>query len=208
MNYFLSAIFGFFIGSIPTAYLLIKKYRNLDITKEGSGNVGTLNSYEVSRSKSIALTVLVIDFLKGFLSILIAKTFLANDFPTLSFAFVFVVLGHCFSPWLNFKGGRGLATAAGAASFFIPIILFLWIAFWLIIKYLKNDIHFANVMATILIIVISFLIPENINEFTFPKAESNLLLSTTIFLTMLVILIKHWQPIKEYYFKNKNKVLK
>jgi glycerol-3-phosphate acyltransferase PlsY len=203
MNYFLSAVVGFFLGSIPTAYLIIKKYKNLDITKEGSGNVGTLNSYEVSRSKLIGLAVLTIDFLKGLLSIFIVKTFFANNFQTLGFAFFFVVLGHCFSPWLKFKGGRGLATAAGAASFFIPIVLFLWIVFWLVIKFIKNDIHFANVAATLLIIVISIVFPGTVNKFSFPQAETNLLLSFTISLTMLIILIKHWKPIKDYYYKHK-----
>ncbi len=199
MNYFFSSLIGFLFGSIPTAYLLIKKYRNLDITKEGSGNVGTLNSYEISRSKYIGFSVLLIDFLKGLLSILLVKIFLGNNFFILSFAFFFVVLGHCFSPWLKFKGGRGLATAAGASSIFFPIVLFLWIAFWLILKYLKKDIHFANVFATLLIIIVSFAIPEFVNKYSFPKAETNLLLSFTISLTMIIVLIKHWQPIKDYY---------
>ncbi len=203
MNYFISSLIGFLFGSIPTAYLVIKKYRNLDITQEGSGNVGTLNSYEISRSKYIGFSVLLIDFLKGLLSIVLVKIFLGNNFLFLGFAFFFVVLGHCFSPWLKFKGGRGLATAAGSASVLFPIVLFLWIIFWLLIKYLKKDIHFANVAATLLIMVIAIIFPSFINKYSFPSAENSLFLSTAIFSTMLIILIKHWQPIKEYYFKHK-----
>ncbi len=199
MNYFLSSLIAFLLGSIPTAYIIVKKFLNLDITKAGSGNVGTLNSYEVSNSKLIGLSVLLIDFTKGWLSIFLVKFFFGNNFFYIALAFFFSVFAHCFSPWLKFKGGRGLATAAGAASIFIPVVLFLWIGFWLILKYLKKDIHFANVFATLLIIIVSFAIPEFVNKYSFPKAETNLLLSFTISLTMIIVLIKHWEPIKDYY---------
>ena len=65
MEYLLSSIIGYLFGSIPTAYLLLKRTRGIDITNAGTGNVGAMNSYEVTNSKSIGIIVLLIDFLKG-----------------------------------------------------------------------------------------------------------------------------------------------
>jgi len=76
MNYVYSAILGYLLGSIPTAFILLKKSKSLDIRKKGSGNVGALNAYEVSNSKSIGILVLIIDFSKGLISYLLAVLFL------------------------------------------------------------------------------------------------------------------------------------
>jgi glycerol-3-phosphate acyltransferase PlsY len=63
-DFIYSAISGYMIGSIPTAYIFLKKAKSLDIRKNGSGNVGALNAYEVSNSKLIGVLVLIIDLLK------------------------------------------------------------------------------------------------------------------------------------------------
>jgi len=73
MEYFLSLLTGLLLGSIPTAYIILKKYRNIDITSGGSGNVGAMNSLRVSKSKFLGATVFIIDFLKGFLTVLIIE---------------------------------------------------------------------------------------------------------------------------------------
>ena len=64
MEYLLSAIIGYFFGSIPSAYLILKKKKGIDITSAGTGTVGAMNSYEVTNSKSIGLLVLFLDFIK------------------------------------------------------------------------------------------------------------------------------------------------
>ena len=76
----LSSLIGYLIGSIPTAYLLVKKNNGIDIRENGSSNVGALNSYEVSNSKLIGISVLLIDFSKGLLAVFIAKYFFEQNF--------------------------------------------------------------------------------------------------------------------------------
>jgi len=204
ISHFVSAIIGIIFGSIPTAYLVLKKFRSLDITKEGSGNVGTLNSYEVTNSKLIGISVLIIDFCKGFLSVLMVRWLYGDNFNLLVLTFFFAVLAHCYSPWLKFKGGRGLATAAGGASLLFPIILFLWVIFWLLMYALKKHIHLSNIVATFLIIVVSLAYSNLLNKYSYPPAETGLLFGTFITLTMLIILSKHMEPLKDYFFTQKN----
>ncbi|MDP2038369.1 MAG: glycerol-3-phosphate acyltransferase, partial [Ignavibacteria bacterium] len=80
MSYVYSALIGYILGSIPTAYLLLKKSHGIDITENGSGNVGAMNSYEVSKSKQIGLYVFFLDALKGWLSSFIAFHFFGETF--------------------------------------------------------------------------------------------------------------------------------
>jgi glycerol-3-phosphate acyltransferase PlsY len=86
MQYVISAILGYIIGSFPTAYILLKQFKRIDITKAGSSNVGALNAYESSESNAIGGAVLIIDLLKGFLSVYFAKILYpgAFIFPALS----------------------------------------------------------------------------------------------------------------------------
>ncbi|MCK7524443.1 MAG: glycerol-3-phosphate acyltransferase [Ignavibacteriales bacterium] len=123
MEYLLSSIIGYLFGSIPTAYLLLKRTRGIDITNTGTGNVGAMNSYEVTNSKSIGIIVLLIDFLKGMIPALGVLYLLQNSFLIASLSVLFAIFSHCFNPWLNFKGGRGLATAAGGSAIIFPFLL-------------------------------------------------------------------------------------
>ena len=114
MEYLLSISIGYIFGSFPTAFLLVKKFKGINITEDGSGNVGTLNAFRTSKSKIIAISVLLIDALKGALSTFIPLLLFPETFIFPALAMLFAVFAHCFNPWLNFKGGRGLAVAAGA----------------------------------------------------------------------------------------------
>jgi len=198
MDYILSAIFGYFLGSLPTAYILLKKTKGVDIRYQGSGNVGTFNSLKVTNSKLIAITVLIIDLLKGILSVLIIKYFFGNTFLLPAISLIFAVLGHCFSVWLKFKGGRGLATAAGGSIALAPIILFLWLLFWVIMYILKKNIHLANIIATGLVFLASIFNYNSLNSYSFPPATKSIIFGFSISLIMFIILIKHWEPFIDY----------
>lgn len=196
MSILIVSLLGYFIGSIPTAYLVLKLRRGIDITKNGSGNVGTLNSYEVSNSKKIGFFVLFIDLCKGIASVLVVKYFFESDFTLQIIALLFAVFGHCYSIWLKFKGGRGLATAAGGTLFFSPMIPFLWLLYWFIVHKWRKDIHLANIAATILIIISSILFADQLNKLTLPSSESNFIFGFSLSLLMLIILSKHIEPLK------------
>lgn len=206
MEYLIIALFSYLIGSFPTAFVLLKKVKQIDITQNGSGNVGALNSYEVSNSKLIGVTVLLIDALKGFGIVYLSKILFGNDFLTGSISLLFGVIGHCFSPWIKFKGGRGLATAAGGSLILAPAILILWLLFWLIAYLFRKNIHFGNITATILTGLLSLSSSDILNKYSIPPADENFLFGVSVMLLMIVIFIKHIKPLKEYIDQQKNKI--
>jgi len=204
MEYLLSAIIGYLFGSIPSAYLILKKKKGIDITNAGTGNVGAMNSYEVTNSKSIGLLVLFLDFIKAVIPVLIIILFLESSFLIASISVLFAIFSHCFNPWLEFKGGRGLATAAGGSAIIFPFLLIAWIIFWVLVYFIKKDIHIANILATILSLVSVLASPGYLIQFAFPQPVlvNELLLFTSG--GLLIIFIKHIDPLKEI-ISNKNK---
>src|SRR3989338_5104487 len=114
----ISLVLSYLIGSIPTSYIFAKALKGIDIRQFGSGNVGATNTYRVV-GKLPGLLVLIIDILKGLICVaLVAKLFLRLGVtiePTtygMILGFMAIV-GHIWSVFLGFKGGKGVATSAG-----------------------------------------------------------------------------------------------
>jgi len=203
MYYLISAVIGYFLGSFPTAYLLLKKTKGIDITNTGTGNVGAMNSYEVTGSKSTGIIVMLTDALKGLLCVYIPLLLFPVNFAFPAIGIIFAVLSHCFNPWLGFKGGRGLASAAGGTLLIFPLLPVTWLVIWTLTYFIKKDIIEANIVAILLTLIIIYTAPDFALTYAFPKADSlsSLLLFTTALLA--VIFIKHIEPLKEL-LANKN----
>ena len=127
MKIILTVFISYLLGSFPSGYVLARLFYGKDLRKEGSGNVGTLNSLRVTRSKSLSIAVLIIDVAKGYFALLVASFLIIPDYfivPALT-----VIIGHMYPVWLGGRGGRGLATLAGVFLFLKPEIVGIW---WLI----------------------------------------------------------------------------
>ncbi len=199
MNYFFSLIIGYTIGSFPTAYLILKRTRNLDITNEGTGNVGAMNSFEATNSKLIGGVVLIFDLLKGMLPIIILKIFSLSDFSLFATSLLACIFSHCYNPWLRLRGGRGLASAAGGIAIIFPLALGIWGILWISFYFMKKEITIANVVASVItLILILILAPTTIN-YTFPKADSEAVLVLFSIGLFLVIISKHTEPLQELF---------
>lgn len=122
----LSFIGGFLVGSIPFGYIIGRLFYRTDIRTQGSGNIGAMNALR-SLGKGGAIAVLLLDALKGFVPTAFWFWFVKGNhldlsiegFPPgeqilASLVAAGAVLGHCFSPWLRFRGGKGVATSFGA----------------------------------------------------------------------------------------------
>jgi acyl phosphate:glycerol-3-phosphate acyltransferase len=110
---------AFAIGSIPFGYIVGKTAFGTDIRREGSGNIGAMNALR-TLGKRGAAAVLILDALKGFVPAFIA---VRAGMPGLAACVAAAaVLGHCFSPWLGWRGGKGVATSFGA------VFAFSWLA--------------------------------------------------------------------------------
>ena len=106
-------IICYLVGSFPTAYIILKKRHDKDITTEGTGNVGAMNSFDVTGSKTTGIIVFVIDFLKGAIPAFVFGYIFQFPIQYIILPMIFIIIGHNYSVWLKLKGGRGLATSAG-----------------------------------------------------------------------------------------------
>jgi glycerol-3-phosphate acyltransferase PlsY len=131
----LSAV-AFLLGSIPTG-MLIARTRGIDLRKKGSGNIGATNVLRTA-GRGAALLTLVGDATKGALAVLIARHFGAGIFYE-GIIGICAVLGHNYSLFLKFKGGKGVATSFGALSIYSPqtglITIIIWLMTVLITRY-------------------------------------------------------------------------
>ena len=204
MEYYLSSIIGYLLGSIPTAYIFLKKTKGMDITREGSGNVGAMNSFEVSNSKVIGFSVFIVDFLKGAASVLFISFLIPDQFIFPAISLMFAVFSHCYNPWLNFKGGRGLSAAAGGAAFLFPFLLAVWTVLWVIFYMMRKGIIFANISSTIFSLFILFGTTDTAIKYAYPEPESISALMLISIGVLLIIFIRHIEPLKEFILEQKN----
>jgi len=193
-----AGILGYLLGSVPTAYLLVRWKSKIDIRNAGSGNVGTLNSFQVTRSRSVGITVLALDLLKGAVSVWLAGAFWPDAVQAPLVGGVASVLGHNFPVWLKFMGGRGLATAAGAMFVFGWLWIAIWGAGWGIGFLIWRRVNMGNALASVLLLFLIAFVPM--------EALRGLLsgwVRPTDFryygsILMLIIIIRHIEPVVEY----------
>ncbi|MGA9115297.1 MAG: glycerol-3-phosphate acyltransferase [Bacteroidota bacterium] len=152
---------GYLLGSFPTAYLLLRRRARLDIRRAGSGNVGALNSYEVSGSAAIGLVVLLVDCLKGCAVVLVVRHAGGGGFAGEAASGIGAVLGHAYPCWIGFKGGRGLATAAGSALVLGPWVVPGWGVLWGAGYALFREVNTASACASGLGLVFMLAAPES-----------------------------------------------
>jgi len=206
--YWLLCIAYYLIGSIPTAYLILKFRHQLDIRNEGTGNVGAMNSYDVTGSKSTGFFVFIIDFLKGIIPAIILLYVFNLSLYFIILPLVLLVFGHNFSAFLKFKGGRGLATSAGVLIIINFWLVIIWLILYAVMKKIKDNVHIASVIASILLPVVIIFFQDLIIRFTygfstFGKELTFILLFALSSSLVIVILLKHITPIFELITNNK-----
>ena len=147
LAYIMTALAAYLLGSIPTGYL-VAKAKGIDIRTVGSKNMGATNVFRVL-GKGPGIFVLLVDGLKGFaaaawLCDVILRNFSVPAEQVLTLhvvAGICAVLGHNYTCWLNFKGGKGIATTAGAyfalAPLSVTIALGVWILFFFATRYVS-----------------------------------------------------------------------
>jgi len=127
----------YLISGIPFGYILAKIFAGVDIKNEGSGNIGATNVLRVvkkkdeSLAKKLGAITFLLDALKGVFILLIAMYLDVNESVLWTIA-VLSVVGHCFSPFLMFEGGKGIATGFGVLSVMMPIPALIAISIWAI----------------------------------------------------------------------------
>ena len=151
---FAVVIGSYLLGSVPFGYLA-GRLAGIDIRKVGSGNVGATNVVRVL-GKRFGYPVFALDFLKGFGAVLISMLAAPGKPPAWNSSEIFgilaamsSVLGHLYPPWLKFKGGKGVATSAGALLALAPVATLIGVAIWIIVFWLTGYVSLASMIAAV-----------------------------------------------------------
>ncbi len=189
-TYFFLLLASYLLGSIPSGLILSKMLNKGDLRKAGSGNIGATNALRVGGRLLGALT-LIFDLLKG-LVVIILTIFLEQKFIAV-YGFV-CILGHIFPIWLNFKGGKGVATVLGVILGLNPLIALLMSMIWIVIFKFSKISSVASLISLFLSIVTLIVIGTNYVN--------------SIFLALILILIvyKHKDNIIRLYRGEESKI--
>ncbi len=144
-------VFFYLVGSIPTGYL-IGLSRGIDIRRQGSGNIGATNVGRVL-GRNWGLAAFACDFLKGFLPLYLVRRLAFHETDSWSVSLLLVVcglaaiLGHNYTPWLGFKGGKGIATSAGVLGALMPWVLAIALSLWIVAVLLTRTVSIGSLLA-------------------------------------------------------------
>lgn len=140
---------AFLCGSIPFGLLLVKLAGKGDVREHGSGNIGATNVSRVG-GKALGVVTLLLDILKGFLPVYLAsKAGIGSAYlPLLA---LMAVLGHVFTPWLKFQGGKGVATALGVILAAEPQLMILPMATFIFVLWLTRHVSLGSILAAAMV---------------------------------------------------------
>lgn len=163
--YIIAALIAYAIGSVNFSVIISRKMAGFDVREKGSGNAGTTNMLR-SVGKKAAIITLICDILKGVVAIalaIIASNFIDDINPSIlaTIAGFFVVVGHTFPIFFEFRGGKGVATALGVLLVINWQIGLICLVFALLLMALTKMVSLGSIMAAILFPVLTLFITEN-----------------------------------------------
>ncbi|MDY0403047.1 glycerol-3-phosphate 1-O-acyltransferase PlsY [Sulfurovum sp.] len=193
---------AYLLAGIPFGYLLAKQFAGVDIKQAGSGNIGATNVLRVVKeqdpklAKKLGAITLFLDAIKGVVVILIAK-FLGAPEGVLWTIAVLAVLGHCFSVFLAFEGGKGVATGFGVLLVMMPVPALIAISVWLIAAKGLKISSISSLIGLVAFIIASYLIYPEV-----PVITSH----APIWIIAIVIFYKHIPNIVRLFKKEEGRV--
>ncbi|MCR6583552.1 glycerol-3-phosphate 1-O-acyltransferase PlsY [Campylobacter insulaenigrae] len=196
-------LLAYLIGGIPFGLILTQIFAKTNIKNLGSKSIGATNVLRVLKennpqlAKKLAITTVVLDALKGIVPILIAK-FLDYDDNILWTMAVLAVFGHCFSPYLKFEGGKGIATGAGVLILFLPLEILVAIIAWFLTGKIFKISSLASLIALLVLIISSFIFHYDI-----PVINTH----APIFIIAFIVVYKHIPNIVRLIGKKECKVI-
>ncbi len=156
-------IVAYLVGGIPFGLLLAKKFAGVDVKASGSGSIGATNVLRVVKetnpdlAKKLGIATLALDALKG-VAVLTVAYFLGMSEATLWGIAVLAVIGHCFSPYLGFEGGKGIATGMGVMMFMLPIETLIALVVWAVMAKTVKISSVSSLTGVLALLISSFYI--------------------------------------------------
>ena len=189
MDFLLVFLYSYFLGSIPFGLIITKIFLKKDIRNIGSGNIGTTNVLRTGK-KSLAVATLLLDALKGYVSIVISFIYF-NDLVFLSALICFI--GHVFPIWLSFRGGKGVAVYLGIIiSLSLPLGIVFGVS-WLFIALMFKYSSLSSMVGALIVLLYSILL----NDYS---------LSFFLFIIFIIILFTHRENIRKLKNSEESKI--
>lgn len=195
----LSILTAYLIGSFPMSFIFVKILKGVDIRQVGSKNAGATNVLRAV-GKIPALITLVVDILKGVLTVTVVVNFfyslgvkLNYDFYRVLLGF-FAICGHIWPVFLRFRGGKGVATTLGVGIVIAPLALFISLAIWLFVFTVSNYVSLASIIS-----LIFFPIITSIFNYSVYTTISSVAISC-------IVIYKHKENIRRLMKGEENKV--
>lgn len=184
------AVLALFIGSIPSGLIIGKTIFNTDVRQYGSKNIGATNTYRVIGLKA-ALPVFLCDALKGAAGVVLLSSY---GPMYMILGGILAMMGHNWSIFLGFKGGRGVATGLGVLIALSPLVALLCFLVWGIIVYFTKLVSLGSIVAAALVPVLMYVTGESYWFVGFGG------------LAALFVIVRHWDNIKRLLAGNELKV--
>ncbi len=180
-------LFAYLLGAIPFGYLLTRYYMGKNIMKIGSGNIGSTNVKRVA-GKKISLITQLLDMLKGFLPVLIYYLLIDGKMNVFDY-FVYIValatiIGHDFSIFLKFKGGKGVNTTLGTSVLIAPFSVFIAIVVYLVVKWQFKYVSLGSIFLALALPISELIIHQVTLTFYY------------LLICAVLIIILHYENIK------------
>jgi len=157
--YVIAATLSYLLGSIPFGYLLVRIFRKEDVRASGSGNIGATNV--ARKSPILGVATLLLDAGKGMAAVLLAKSMFGPQ-PALimTTAALFAVVGHLFPIWLEFRGGKGVATGLGSFMLIAPKSILCMVGIFLLIVAAFRYVSLGSVASTVLFPILVWMLHD------------------------------------------------
>ncbi len=159
-------VFSYLMGSIPSGYILVKKKLNKDVREYGSGNIGSTNVKRVAGEKLSKITA-ISDMLKAIIPVLLTRILIWSDILktdaslSLSLVAIAAILGHNYTIFLKFKGGKGVATSAAAFMIVVPIPFLITAVIFFGLKLVTKIVSIRSLAAGITLFLSTLLLGYN-----------------------------------------------
>lgn len=166
IKYILLSLLAYFSGSIPSGVWIGKTFKGIDIRTVGSKNSGATNAYR-NLGAVYGIMTLVIDALKGYLPLLVASKMGVSEKYIVVIGLI-AILGHSFSCFLNFKGGKGVATSLGVFLFLAPKAIGIATLGFLIVIFFTRYVSLSSITAAIILPIMTMILPakDGVDKFT------------------------------------------
>jgi acyl phosphate:glycerol-3-phosphate acyltransferase len=158
-SFLIVAAYSYVLGSIPFGFILLRIFRGQDVRQTGSGNIGATN---VARSSpALGVLTLVFDALKGLAAVLITRSIFPNQTLLAGMAALFAILGHMFSIWLKFHGGKGVATGLGSFVIIAPKAILAVVCIFVVLVFAFRYVSLASIAGVALFPVLAIFLDGN-----------------------------------------------